>query len=348
MARFAIVFISLIALVQPARAVVHTVDAGGGGDYLTIQEGINACSSGDTVLVAPGTYTDAGNRDLEFFGVNLVLMSDGGPDVTTIDCEGAGRGFRIHDDEDESSAIIGFTIRDASGAGSHGGGMYLAEVGTHVVNCIIENCTAAWGGGASIARYSGTTPDPTIENCVFRDNTAEDGGGLFNFGSSPTITGCVFDGNSSSTGAGGGIGCNSGSATPTITNCTIVNSGNAGINCYYMSPTITNTIVAFSHDAPSWGVGIKCSGSSNPTITHCFVFQNEDGDSLCGDYYDNRFEDPLFCDVMNGDSRLCANSPCIQANNPWGETVGALAEGCGDCDAPVESATWSTIKAVYR
>ena len=44
----------------------------------TIQDGIDNASPGDTVLVFPGTYRGDGNRDLDFKGKNIVVMSEGG------------------------------------------------------------------------------------------------------------------------------------------------------------------------------------------------------------------------------------------------------------------------------
>ena len=52
----------LIALVL-ATGVVHPAVAA--------QAGINAAVSGDTVQVAPGTYTGPSNRNLDFAGKNI-------------------------------------------------------------------------------------------------------------------------------------------------------------------------------------------------------------------------------------------------------------------------------------
>ena len=56
--------------------------------FCTIQMGVDAASDGDAVLVAPGTYTGDGNRDISLFGRIITLRSTEGQDATTIDIEG--------------------------------------------------------------------------------------------------------------------------------------------------------------------------------------------------------------------------------------------------------------------
>lgn len=82
----------------------------------TIQAGIDAASSGDTVLVADGTYTDEGNKNLDFKGKAIIVKSENGPTNCTIDCGNDGRGFYFASSLEMMPVIVASTafVRPAS------------------------------------------------------------------------------------------------------------------------------------------------------------------------------------------------------------------------------------------
>ncbi|NQS97761.1 MAG: hypothetical protein HQ591_04845, partial [candidate division Zixibacteria bacterium] len=109
------------------------------GDYRTIQAGINAAVDGDTVLVADGTYTGEGNKNIDFLGKTIVVISENGPENCVIDCEDDGRGFYFHSGEDSNSVLEGVQI--------------------------INGFCFFYGAGISCIFSS-----PTIKNCIISEN----------------------------------------------------------------------------------------------------------------------------------------------------------------------------------
>jgi len=139
-------------LLTPASADTITVCWDGSGDYLTIQEGINAAVDGDTVLVLDGTYTGPGNRDLDFGGKAITVRSENGPDNCIIDCEGRQadphRGFFFYSGETTAAVVDGFTIqngyaRSEGECGTIGGGILCMFSNPTIANCTIIGNTAA-------------------------------------------------------------------------------------------------------------------------------------------------------------------------------------------------------------
>lgn len=209
------------------------VDVNGGGDYLTIQEGIDAASEGDTVLVAPGTYTGTGNRDLDFRGKGLLLTSSAGTEATIIDCEGGvgvyHRGFHFHSGEDTTSVVEGFTITNGHLNSDHGAGVYCDGASPLVRSCIIADCNAGFYYGGGICYRNATV---RLRDCEFVGNVAGNGGAvLLENCPSTLIERCDFvsnvAGNFEVGGRGGAIGCEGlvGCPDAVISDCRFTENG---------------------------------------------------------------------------------------------------------------------------
>jgi len=324
-ARLTIVAILLAA--GPGLAATITVDAAGGGDYVSIAEGIQAADHGDTVMVLPGTYSGPSNTDLDFGGKAIVVASSAGSDSTTIDCGGDSRAFLFSSAEDTTSVVRGFRIENGYDS-VRGGGILCLDSSPEIVDCHFDSCTAPEGAGM----YCADSPAVLID-CVFANNTALQGGGgirILRIGAK--LSRCTFYGNTAPVYGGAVYCCYS---SPVIRDCTFYgNSAPQGgaIYGYDASPLITNTILSFSPE----GTAVYCPGAGSFTISHCCVYGNAGGDSLCGDYHDNIYVDPGFCDASMGAFCLDESSPCVGAGE-GGSTIGAWPAACpcgGSTDVP--------------
>jgi hypothetical protein len=199
------ILFSFVAACSVCLADMFMVDPSGGGDFLKIQDAINASVYGDTVQVLAGTYDE--NITLKN-GVALI----GAGDNTIID--GNQHGSVVTSSNCDSSTLLeGFMITNGEGYGWDTlGGMYNYRSNPTVRNCTFSNNTSSRGGG--MYNYFS---NPTVKNCTFSDNAASDGGGMYNNISSPAITNCMFSGNTAF--RGGGIFNHEGSS-PIVTYCT--------------------------------------------------------------------------------------------------------------------------------
>ena len=257
--------------------------------YRTIQEAIDAASSGRTVMVAPGTYRE----NINFDGKNIILTSIEPDDWdvvagTIIDGQGLDSVVKFYGTESSDCKLSGFTITDGySHADSDGGGINGAYTNATVVNCIIKNNVAQRHGGG--IRHV----DGLIDRCIIFGNSAFfNGGGLAGCGG--TISNCLIYDNTGRLNGGGMVMCN----------------GNI-VNC-----TIADNTAGLSGGGLAW-----CSGG----ITNCIVWGNDLEQVTMGSYSGVRYScvqgfyggvgnintEPGFVNAAGGDYHLRFDSACV-------------------------------------
>jgi len=271
------------------------------GPKATIQAAIGAANNGDILIVAEGTYTGTGNRDIDFNGKAITVRSadPNNPAVvaaTIIDCEDESghRGFNFHNSEGPDSVVCGFTV--TNGYINEGGGIYCSGSSPTIENCIISNNIAhgidggyygghGFGGGI----YCGSNSNPIIKNCIITGNAPEGGfgdhgpggakgGGIYCVNSSPTIIGCTISNNNwlADYSDGGGISCSE--SDPTIENCKIIDNAESkrggGIYCSRSSPTIINCLITGNSVKESGGGIYFSSDYHTPKIINCTISDN--------------------------------------------------------------------------
>jgi parallel beta-helix repeat protein len=163
-----VVLVGAGAVLCPSPAAAHTLHVP--AQYATIQHALYVASAGDTILVAPGDYYE----DIVWPArQSLHLISEAGPEVTSINGMGAGSVIRFPAAVDATTLIEGFTI--TNGNAEMGGGIACpASAPTIRGNRIVENTATYYGGGIYCG---GEGLAPVIHGNSFRGNTVADGSG---------------------------------------------------------------------------------------------------------------------------------------------------------------------------
>jgi len=285
---------SITAVTEP---VTYYVDGDNGSDnndglssesaFATILKSIDVAFGGDVVLVADGTYTGQGNRDIEVYGKSITIRNENGPGNCIIDCNGSEdephTGFYFHGISSNSN-LSGFTVTNGYSKYGPGGGISCYGANITISDCNISGNTVlhsrgGYGGGISVMDgiYS-------IYNCTISNNSTENGsGGISCRDSVLTVSNCTINNNFGRD--GGGIGYHHGyDSSLSINNCTFSDNLaylGGGIYCDGSSPTIKNCNIT-GNEAYWGGGGIYCDGGS-PTITNCVINGNTTGESERGD-----------------------------------------------------------------
>lgn len=301
---FTALFLSLTVIGTSPAAVIHVP-----GDQPTIQAGVDAAQLGDMVLVAPGTYTGAGNINVNVTK-DIAIVSEGGPEVTTIDMQGSGHAFTLRSNLPASARVEGFTITGGTTI-AEGGGIRIDQASPTIRNCVfIMNYAGQGGGGMAVLSLDSTASviQPTIENCTFHSNA---NGGLLLYGNaiSMLIRNCTFTENvgrgvvvraSSLYGAfgasarfeecdirantGGGVLFMTGSSDGQFFNCEITNhttaEDGAGVQdvSFAGRPSFDGCLFARNHSTGRGG-GASIAGDQGALFNNC---RFEDNSALTG------------------------------------------------------------------
>ena len=272
----------------------------------SIQKAIDYALSSETIIVLPGTYTGNGNRNINFLGKNVKLISDNGPETCIIDCQYAGQGFNFVNCESKEALIEGFTIINAKAF--YGAGICCKNSSSPTItNCVIRNCLAfASGyngdGGKGGGLYLEYGCDIKLNDCIFEDNTASmAGGGICNDYGLLTCNNCSFINNTAAD-TGGGIS-NIVSSHVILTNC--IFTGNAtdyeGGAIYFEQSDVTITSCTFALNSSPYGSAIVCdyyyslwSSGSDLEINNSIIWDGE----YSVDIYDGSFMNISYSDVQ--------------------------------------------------
>jgi len=184
--------VAVLAAGHTALAANWSVDAGGGGDYTTIQAAIDGASSGDSINIAAGTYNE-----------NLVINSAGSMAITLV---GAGNG-----DNDASNTIINgvaaltdtiqimnggtavgqrvilsnLRVTGGQGDSNYGMGVEIAGNGDYIT---FDNFASVGNGGEGIGlNYSGPVGDIVVTQSLLASN----GGAGFRVPASSSLLGTL-------------------------------------------------------------------------------------------------------------------------------------------------------------
>jgi predicted outer membrane repeat protein len=258
-----------------ARGAVRLVRPDGTGDVPTIQAALDASASGDTVLLADGTFTGAGNRDLNFRGRAVLLASQSqSADACILDVQASPnnlhRGILCSSGEGPGTVVEDLTI--THGHAQVGAAVLMLATSPRFRRVVFaENSTSAAG---AVYALNGS---PDFEDCVFRDNVTPLGsGGAFycKFGGTPRFTGCKFFDNQAR--FGGAAYCRE-NASPAFEHCVWVGnhaySGGALMGADGTHPVLTDN--TFDGNRGGIGGAIHLGEAADAELTRCELSRNE-------------------------------------------------------------------------
>jgi len=154
-------------------------------------------------MVMDGTYTGAGNVNLNFYGKAVNVSAywwDAQIGDVVIDCQSqTNSGFTITSGEGVDTIITGITIKNC-----YNSGVYVRNSAVKLVNCAFVSNVATSGGAVMV-----TDGYVVSDNTIFQSNQASDGGAFYvsksNNASGILVTNAKFLSNIAQSGFGGAV-----------------------------------------------------------------------------------------------------------------------------------------------
>ncbi len=296
----------------------------GGSPYASLQDAIDDTSSGGTVTVCGGTWSE----NIAISGKEIAIL--GSDAETTIIDGGSGPALNL-----SSSALVeisDLTLTGTAGSSSEGAAVTCADASLSA-NDIIVRDSSVDSSGYIFRLYP---CDVVIDGMLMEDNSASillyaaagslelshaeitgNTGRLFNISADSLVFNNLFWGNTDGTGSSAGYFASSAGSSHWVFNNTFADNTGTGSNfleIYGSSSEFYNNIVA---DNTGWGTGVY--GSSSPAID----YNDSYGHSVnlvcsgCTLGSNNLQQNARFTDAGSGDYSLDTSfSPCVDAGNP--------------------------------
>lgn len=153
------------------------------GQYATIGQALAAAGSGDTILVAPGTYPETINWPT-VDGIRLIATH--GPAQTSIDAQQRGRVITFPNGLTAATVLRGFTVTGGlmQTTRNHGAGIYV-QSGPTIEGCAIQGNVGdgtSWNYGGGIHVTSSGSPriiGNIIQRNILRNGSWNYGAGIY-------------------------------------------------------------------------------------------------------------------------------------------------------------------------
>lgn len=256
-------------------------------DFADLQEAVDFCDDGDTLVVLAGTYDlppdQYGYPGLHLDSKAICLQSLSGAEVTVLQNGVIGLWIGAS----AGTTVRGFTIRGCEVGISVGSG-----AAPHLEDLIVEDNGDFFEGsysweGAGLQCWGGS---PLLSNVVFRNNEAEtvysvtQGGAVFCTGGAPQFMACRFENNRA--GLGGGVCLVNSSAsfiaTQFIDNCAAPYDAydaydarggaiycNGGAPSFLFCSFIGNEARVLNDAGNVYGGAVYLAGSAAPSFLNC-------------------------------------------------------------------------------